>query len=149
STGRRKATQGGSSGTRVALDRPEGDAWGEHPACRPDLRLVAAGTRRCFREHVGARARPGSPLGDGRWWSRRIVGGTAKKADELIMSGRRRPTVPSAGPRASSPRLMITQDSGALGRARVIGSLTGDAVQVLLDAVDGGIAVLDLAEVVQ
>ena len=44
---------------------------------------------------------------------------------------------------------MITQDSGALGRARVIGSLTGDAVQVLLDAVDGGIAVLDLAEVVQ
>jgi hypothetical protein len=44
---------------------------------------------------------------------------------------------------------MITQDPGAPGRARVIGSLTGDAVQVLLDAVDGGVAALDLAEVVQ
>jgi hypothetical protein len=43
---------------------------------------------------------------------------------------------------------MITQDPGAPGRARVIGSLTGDAVEVLLDAVDSGMAVLDLAEVV-
>jgi hypothetical protein len=43
---------------------------------------------------------------------------------------------------------MITQDPGAPGRARVIGSLTGDAVEVILDAVDSGIAVLDLAEVV-
>ena len=33
------------------------------------------------------------------------------------------------------------------GRARVIGSLTGDAVRVLLDAVDGGVVVLDLSEV--
>ena len=44
---------------------------------------------------------------------------------------------------------MITQDQGAPGRARVIGSLTGDAVQILFDAVDGGVAVLDLAEVMQ
>jgi hypothetical protein len=44
---------------------------------------------------------------------------------------------------------MITQDRGGPGRARVIGSLTGDAVQILLDAVDSGVAVLDLAEVVQ
>jgi hypothetical protein len=43
---------------------------------------------------------------------------------------------------------MITQDPGAPGRACVIGSLTGDAVEVLLDAVDSGVAVLDLAEVV-
>ena len=55
----------------------------------------------------------------------------------------------SSGPRASRPRFMITQDPGAAGRVRVIGSLTGDTVQVLLDAVDGGVAVLDLAEVVQ
>ena len=44
---------------------------------------------------------------------------------------------------------MITHDPDAPERARVIGSLTGDTVQVLLDAVDGGVAVLDLAEVVQ
>jgi len=33
------------------------------------------------------------------------------------------------------------------GRARVVGSLTGDAIQILLDAVHGGMAVLDLSEV--
>ena len=44
---------------------------------------------------------------------------------------------------------MIIQDPGAPGRARVIGSLTGDAVQMVLDAVDDGVSVLDLAEVVQ
>jgi hypothetical protein len=44
---------------------------------------------------------------------------------------------------------MITQDPGAAGRARVIGSLTADTVQILLDAVASGVAVLDLAQVVQ
>jgi hypothetical protein len=44
---------------------------------------------------------------------------------------------------------MITQDPGKPGRARVIGSLSGDAVQILLDAVGSGVALLDLAEVVQ
>jgi len=44
---------------------------------------------------------------------------------------------------------MITRDSGASKRACVIGSLTGDAVQVLLDAVDEGVAVLNLSEVDQ
>jgi hypothetical protein len=43
---------------------------------------------------------------------------------------------------------MIRMEPEAPGRtARVIGSLTGDAVQVLLDAVDGGVTVLDLSEV--
>jgi hypothetical protein len=51
--------------------------------------------------------------------------------------------------RASSPRLMITQDPDAPGRARVIGSLTADSVEILLDAVGRGVAVLDLAEVIQ
>ena len=55
----------------------------------------------------------------------------------------------SSGPRASRPRFMITQDPGKPGRARVIGSLSGDAVQILLDAVGSGVALLDLAEVVQ
>ncbi len=31
----------------------------------------------------------------------------------------------------------------------MIGSLTGDSVQVLLDAVDGGVTVLDLSEIDQ
>lgn len=45
-------------------------------------------------------------------------------------------------------RLMIRMEPEAPGRtARIIGSLTGDAVQVLLEAVDGGVTVLDLSEV--
>ena len=44
---------------------------------------------------------------------------------------------------------MIIQEPGAPGRAHVIGSLTGDAVQIVLDAVDDGVSVLDLAEVIQ
>ena len=43
--------------------------------------------------------------------------------------------------------LMISPEPGMAGRARVIGSLTGDAVRFLLDAVDGGVVVLDLSEV--
>ena len=42
---------------------------------------------------------------------------------------------------------MIASEPGTPGRARVIGSLTGDAVQVLLDVVDSGVEVLDLSEV--
>jgi hypothetical protein len=44
---------------------------------------------------------------------------------------------------------MISEEPGAPGRARIIGSLTGDSVQVLLDAVDRGVVVLDLSEVDQ
>jgi hypothetical protein len=44
---------------------------------------------------------------------------------------------------------MIAQVPGAAGSARVIGSLTADTVQIVLDAVDSGVAVLDLAEVIQ
>jgi hypothetical protein len=44
---------------------------------------------------------------------------------------------------------MIARDPDAAGRVRVMGSLTADTVQILLDAVGSGVAVLDLAEVVQ
>jgi hypothetical protein len=44
---------------------------------------------------------------------------------------------------------MIIEDLAAPRRARVIGSLTGDAIQMLLDAVDRGVAVVDLSEVDQ
>ena len=44
---------------------------------------------------------------------------------------------------------MITQEPGAPERARVIGSLTGEALQILLDAVDSGVTVLDLSGVDQ
>lgn len=40
---------------------------------------------------------------------------------------------------------MISREPDAPRRARVIGSLTGDSVRILLDAVDGGVAVLDLS----
>jgi hypothetical protein len=69
---------------------------------------------------------------------------------------RRPPKSPSSGPRGSIPadqsrggRVIITRESGAPERARVIGSLIGEAVQILLDAVDSGVAVLDLSEVDQ
>jgi hypothetical protein len=42
---------------------------------------------------------------------------------------------------------MISLEPGAPGRARVIGSLTGDGVHVPLEAVDSGVTVLDLSEV--
>ena len=42
-------------------------------------------------------------------------------------------------------RLMIVREPGAPGEARVVGSLTGDGIQILLDAVDTGVVVLDLS----
>jgi len=44
---------------------------------------------------------------------------------------------------------MISPVRGATARARLIGSLTGNSVQLLLDAVRGGVAELDLSEVNQ
>jgi hypothetical protein len=44
---------------------------------------------------------------------------------------------------------MITKEPGAPERALVSGRLTGDSVQILLDAVDGGVALIDLSEVDQ
>ncbi len=46
-------------------------------------------------------------------------------------------------------RLMILQDPNPPGQARVIGSLTGDTVHILLDAVSSGVSVLDLSDVNQ
>jgi hypothetical protein len=43
-------------------------------------------------------------------------------------------------------RFMIVEDQAA-PRVRVIGSLTGDATQVLLEAVERGVAVVDLSGV--
>jgi hypothetical protein len=44
---------------------------------------------------------------------------------------------------------MIVHEPHAPGQARVIGSLAGDGIRILLDAVDGGVSVLDLSEVDQ
>jgi hypothetical protein len=44
---------------------------------------------------------------------------------------------------------MIVHELGAPGRARVIGSVSGDAIRILLDAVDRGVSVFDLSEVDQ
>jgi hypothetical protein len=44
---------------------------------------------------------------------------------------------------------MIVHEPDAPGQARVIGSLSGDGIRILLDAVDGGVSVLDLSEVDQ
>jgi len=44
---------------------------------------------------------------------------------------------------------MIVHEPDAPEQARVIGSLSGDGIRILLDAVDGGVSVLDLSEVDQ
>jgi len=44
---------------------------------------------------------------------------------------------------------MIRRDPDEPERARVIGSLTSDALPLLVDALQGGVAVLDLSEVDQ
>ena len=44
---------------------------------------------------------------------------------------------------------MITPEAGVPEQARVIGSLTGKALQILLDAVESGVTVLDLSGVDQ
>jgi hypothetical protein len=44
---------------------------------------------------------------------------------------------------------MIVHEPEASGQARVIGSLSGEGIRILLDAVDGGVSVLDLSEVDQ
>ena len=44
---------------------------------------------------------------------------------------------------------MIVHEPGPPEPARVIGSLSGDGIRILIDAVDGGVSVLDLSEVDQ
>ena len=43
--------------------------------------------------------------------------------------------------------LVVAQEPGQPARARVIGALTGDAVALLLAAVDSGVTLLDLLQV--
>jgi hypothetical protein len=57
------------------------------------------------------------------------------------------PSAPSPEHDWRSGRILISQEADDPTRARVIGSLTGNSVDVLLDAVDRGVAVLDLSGV--
>jgi hypothetical protein len=59
------------------------------------------------------------------------------------------PPLEARSDQASGVRLMISPEPGAPERARVIGSLSGDSVRVLMEAVDGGVKVLDLSQVDQ
>jgi hypothetical protein len=43
--------------------------------------------------------------------------------------------------------LIVAQEPGQPARARVIGALTGDAVRLLLSAVERGVVLLDLSQV--
>jgi hypothetical protein len=55
-----------------------------------------------------------------------------------------------ASPQPAEPRrrpLIVAEEPGQPARARVTGALTGDAVKVLLAAVDRGVALLDLSQV--
>jgi hypothetical protein len=61
------------------------------------------------------------------------------------------PTLSASSPEHEwrSGRLLISQEADDPRRARVVGSLTGHSLKVLLDAVDRGVAVLDLSGVEQ
>lgn len=59
------------------------------------------------------------------------------------------PAPPSPSGQSPGVRLMICPEPDAPERARVIGSLSGDSVHVLVDAVNGGVTVLDLSQVDQ
>jgi hypothetical protein len=58
-------------------------------------------------------------------------------------------SAPPSGQQSSGVRLMISPEPDAPERARVIGSLSSDSVHVLVEAVDGGVNVLDLSQVDQ
>ena len=62
---------------------------------------------------------------------------------------RRQGGAAASGQEWRAGRLMIRQDPNAPGQARVIGSLTGDTLHVLLDAVSSGVSILDLSDVNQ
>ena len=93
--------------------------------------------------------------------ARRRAEPAAGKATELLAETAASPTAETAaspvaetaasaqGQACHGGRLMIRQEPNAPGRARVIGSLTGDTVNLLLEAVSSGVCVLDLSEVNQ
>jgi ABC-type transporter Mla MlaB component len=83
--------------------------------------------------------------------SRRHVAAAAAAGDEPVPATAASPVAATAssGQEWLAGRLMIRQDPNAPGQARVIGSLTGDTLHILLDAVSSGVSVLDLSDVNQ
>ena len=81
--------------------------------------------------------------------SRRQAGGRSGGASRCRQRRPRRSRRGPSGQEWRAGRLMIRQDPNAPGQARVIGSLTGDTLHVLLDAVSSGVSVLDLSDVNQ
>jgi ABC-type transporter Mla MlaB component len=67
----------------------------------------------------------------------------------MSASGRQGGAAGASGREWRAGRLMIRPDPNAPRQARVIGSLTGDTLHVLLDAVSSGVSVLDLSDVNQ
>ena len=81
--------------------------------------------------------------------SRRQAGAAEAAGAEPVPATAASPVAATAayGQEWRAGRLMIRQDPNAPGQARVIGSLTGDTLHVLLDAVSSGVSVLDLSDV--
>src|SRR4029450_10422415 len=72
-----------------------------------------------------------------------------RRRADMSPSRRQAGATAASGQEWRAGRLMIRQDPNAPGQARVIGSLTGDTLHVLLDAVSSGVSVLDLSDVNQ
>lgn len=83
--------------------------------------------------------------------TRRKARAAAAADAEPVAATMASPVAPTAasGQEWRAGRLMILQDPNAPGQAQVIGSLTGDTLHVLLDAVSSGVSVLDLSHVYQ
>lgn len=64
----------------------------------------------------------------------------------LTLTSATTPASPPPVERRGRP-LIVAEEPGQPARARVIGALTGDALPVLLAAVDRGVALLDLSQV--
>jgi hypothetical protein len=64
----------------------------------------------------------------------------------LTSTSRTRPASPPPDGHRGRP-LVVAAEPGQPARARVTGALIGDAVKVLLAAVDRGVALLDLSQV--
>jgi hypothetical protein len=83
--------------------------------------------------------------------ARRRAEPAAAAATELLAETAASPVAETAasaqGQEWHGGRLMIRQEPNAPGQVRVIGSLTGDTVPVLLEAVSSGVCALDLSEV--
>jgi hypothetical protein len=71
-----------------------------------------------------------------------------KKRRHAARNSEFEPRIASSRPDSANRQLIITQEAGAPARVRIIGELTGNTVQLVLERVEMGVSVLDLDGIV-